>query len=85
MAARRFAGRSVVVTGGGAGIGLAIVDAFLAEGASVASLDVAEPPARNTVPSGLLSLQCDVSDEASVAAAFSSVTAASGGVDVVVN
>ena len=85
MSARRFAGRSVVVTGGSAGIGRAIVQAFLAEGASVASLDVAAPAADAASPAGLQSLICDVADEASVAAAFSSVSAASGGVDVVVN
>lgn len=84
MASRRFAGRSVVVTGGGAGIGRAIVDAFLAEGASVASLDVAAP-ASSAAPSALQPLQVDVADEAAVARAFDAVVARSGGVDILVN
>lgn len=84
MASRRFAGRSVVVTGGGAGIGRAIVDAFLAEGASVASLDVAAP-APAPAPSALQPLEVDISDAAAVARAFDAVVARSGGVDILVN
>jgi NAD(P)-dependent dehydrogenase (short-subunit alcohol dehydrogenase family) len=36
----RFDGKSVVVTGGAQGLGFAVVQAFLAEGASVVTLDV---------------------------------------------
>lgn len=40
--ARRFAGQTVVVTGGAGGIGRAVCEGFAAEGAAVAVLDVAE-------------------------------------------
>ncbi|MCG7632916.1 SDR family oxidoreductase [Gordonia McavH-238-E] len=39
----RLAGRIAVVTGGGAGIGRAVVDRFVREGASVAVLELSEP------------------------------------------
>ena len=78
------------MTGGAAGIGAAIVDAFLAEGASVASLDVAAAAAGAAAGAGrpragLQALRCDVSDEAAVAAALAEVAAVAGGVDIVVN
>ena len=36
---RSFAGRSVVITGAGGGLGAALVQAFLSVGAKVAALD----------------------------------------------
>ncbi|HCT75735.1 MAG TPA: short-chain dehydrogenase [Micromonosporaceae bacterium] len=44
MTVKRFAGRTVVVTGGAGGLGRAVCERFAAEGASVAVLDV-EPSA----------------------------------------
>ena len=85
MASRRFAGRSVIVTGGSAGIGAAIVDAFLAEGASVSSLDIAPPPAGAPARAGLRHAAVDVSDEAAVEAAVAAAAAAQDGLDVLVN
>ena len=46
-----LAGKVIVVTGGSAGIGAAIVDACLAAGASVLSADIAPPRAGLTHPS----------------------------------
>lgn len=63
-----FAGKSALVTGAGGGMGLAIAEALLAEGAHVALVDL-KPPAK--APGGKsLYLQGDVSDEAFVADAF---------------
>lgn len=76
-----LSGSKTIVTGGGAGIGLAIVDRFLADGAEVAVLDVAIGGA----PEGALGLVCDVADDISVREAVSTVVERFGGIDVVIN
>jgi 3-oxoacyl-[acyl-carrier protein] reductase len=77
-------GRSVLVTGGNRGIGLAIARALAADGDRVAitSRSGELPPALEG--SGVLAVRCDVTDTASVDAAFSEVEAAHGPVEVVV-
>jgi len=73
------AGRSVLVTGGNRGIGRAIAEAFLAQGDRVAVTT------RNGgAPDGALDVRCDITDAAQVEAAFATVEAAHGPVEVLV-
>lgn len=72
--------RSVLVTGGNRGIGLAIAKAFLANGDKVAVTYRTE----TELPEGILGVQADVTDEASVDAAFKAVEEAHGPVEVLV-
>lgn len=75
----RHAGKSVLVTGSASGIGLGIVERFLAEGARVAGFDLNE-----TVAPGVLSIRGDATDEADVQQAVDRVMAEQGGLDVMV-
>ena len=70
--------RTAVVTGGARGIGAAIAAALAAQDDEVVVLDVIDAP--EAIP-GVRYVTCDVSDEASVTAAFAQVNA----VDVLVN
>ncbi|MCQ1946992.1 beta-ketoacyl-ACP reductase [Arthrobacter sp. zg-Y1171] len=72
-------GRSVLVTGGNRGIGLAIAKSFLAAGDRVAITYRS-----GEVPDGMLGVKADVTDMASVDAAFTEVEAAHGPVEVLV-
>ncbi len=71
--------RSVLVTGGNRGIGLAIARALAADGDAVAVTYRSGEP-----PEGLLGVQCDVTDTASVNEAFTEVEKAQGPVEVLV-
>lgn len=84
-------GKRVLITGGGSGIGAAIVEAFVRQGARVHFLDVAvadsealaaslagaDPAPRFT--------RCDLTDLASVKSTIDAIIAAEGGIDVLVN
>ncbi|BAK67828.1 putative oxidoreductase [Sphingobium sp. SYK-6] len=79
--------KRVLVTGGGAGIGLAIAKRFIEDGARVLTCDVDETAlnaALEAVP-GLLGLHCDVSREADLDALFGAVDHQLGGLDVLVS
>ncbi len=71
--------RSVLVTGGNRGIGLAIAQAFHALGDQVAITHRG-----SAVPDGLLGIRCDVTDPAAIEAAFAEAEAAHGPVEVLV-
>ena len=77
-----FDGRVVAVTGGARGIGSAIARAFRAAGAQVVVLDKLEQQEQRD---GVRHVVADVSDPGSVAAAFESISAEEGRIDVLVN
>jgi 3-oxoacyl-[acyl-carrier protein] reductase len=72
-------GRSVLVTGGNRGIGLAIARAFAAQGDQVAVTHRG-----SGAPEGLFGVKCDVTDSGSVEAAFAAVEAEHGPVEILV-
>jgi len=72
----------VLVTGGNRGIGLAIAEAFAAQGDKVA---VTYRSSAEGIPDGLLPVKCDVTDGAAVDAAFAEIEAAHGAVEVLVS
>ncbi|MFF3986709.1 3-oxoacyl-ACP reductase FabG [Streptomyces sp. NPDC001797] len=72
-------GRSVLVTGGNRGIGLAVARRFAAHGDAVAVTHRG-----SGAPEGLLGVKCDVTDTAQVAQAFAEAEAAHGPVEVLV-
>jgi NAD(P)-dependent dehydrogenase (short-subunit alcohol dehydrogenase family) len=72
--------RSVLITGGNRGIGLAIARAFAAQGDRVAVTHRG-----SGAPEGLFGVECDVTDTAAVDAAFTAVEAEQGPVEVLVS
>ncbi|MDL2353799.1 MAG: SDR family NAD(P)-dependent oxidoreductase [Pseudomonadota bacterium] len=86
-----LAGKRVLITGGGSGIGAGLVDAFARQGARVFFLDIAEAPSRQLeqalagaahAPRFFL---CDLTDLDALSAATAAVTAIAGGIDVLIN
>jgi NAD(P)-dependent dehydrogenase (short-subunit alcohol dehydrogenase family) len=83
-----FTGQVAVVTGAGGAIGAATAKAFAQQGAHVALLDLdlsKAQAAATAAGNGAIALPCDVTDTASVRAAFDQVVATFGGVDIVVS
>ena len=81
MSAGEFQGLVAIVTGGASGIGAAVAEELLRRGATVAVLDL-DP---SQVPDGVIAVQADVRDDASVRHAVGRVVDECGGLDVVVN
>jgi rhamnose utilization protein RhaD (predicted bifunctional aldolase and dehydrogenase)/NAD(P)-dependent dehydrogenase (short-subunit alcohol dehydrogenase family) len=87
-AAGPLAGQVAVITGAGGAIGAATARAFAAAGAEVALFDVDEKAAAaqaKEIGGAALAVKCDVTDPASVRAAFVRVVETFGGVDIVVS
>lgn len=83
-------GQAAVVTGGGQGIGRAVVERLAAEGARVAVLDMNADNAQSVVdglakPSDHLALQTNVAESASVTAAIRQARETFGRLDMAVN
>ncbi|MFI5736520.1 3-oxoacyl-[acyl-carrier-protein] reductase [Kribbella sp. NPDC051587] len=72
-------GRSVLVTGGNRGIGLAIATAFKEAGDQVAVTYNSSPP-----PEGFLGVKCDITNQEEVDAAFETIQDQHGPVEVLV-
>jgi NAD(P)-dependent dehydrogenase (short-subunit alcohol dehydrogenase family) len=77
----RHAGKTVLITGAASGIGLGILDRFLAEGANVAGFDL-QPIPRSA--ERLLALQGDAISEAAVDEAVARTVGQFGALDVMV-
>jgi len=86
-----LAGRRVLVTGGGSGIGAAFVQAFVQQGALVHFLDIADADAAALVaslqhaPHPPRYTRCDLTDLAALTTTLAQVQAEMGGVDVLIN
>lgn len=83
-----FSDRTVIVTGGGRGIGLALSRFFAGAGATVAVADVNEQALAEVLVDeldGAIPLVADVSDSTSVNAAVEHVLGVTGRIDIIVN
>ena len=87
-----LAGRSVFVTGGGSGIGAAIVAAFCAQGSKVAFVDIDREASEATVRAiaeqghaAPLFIECDLRDIERLRASIAEAAAAHGPITVLVN
>ena len=87
--APRLAGKVAVVTGGLSGIGAAVAERLVTEGAVVVAADVSAPDhmAQNgaAVLDGIEPARLDVADEASVGRCMAAVVARHGRLDILIN
>lgn len=83
---QQMRGRVAIVTGAAQGIGLAVAERFASEGATVAMLDI-DSTTLAEAASGVdaLRLECDITDESSIASAMDRIESNAGPVDVLVN
>jgi len=85
----RYDGRTVLVTGGGSGLGRAMAQAFAEEGASVCVIGRRQEALDETVETigaaRAFGLTCDVRDPARVQEVVAEIARRTGGLDVLVN
>ncbi|MCT8161712.1 SDR family NAD(P)-dependent oxidoreductase [Pseudoruegeria sp. SHC-113] len=81
----RLTGKRVIVTGAGAGIGLGILRACVAEGAQVTGFEIRAEARVAVEAAGGSFRQVDVADAAKLQAAIAEVAQAAGGLDGLVN
>jgi NAD(P)-dependent dehydrogenase (short-subunit alcohol dehydrogenase family) len=84
--------KRVIVTGGGSGIGEGLTEAFVAQGARVAFVDIAEEPSHKLVARlsvdaehAPLFFSCNLTDIEALRSCFREMEAALGGVDILIN
>jgi len=86
-----LANKRVVITGGGTGIGVAIVEAFARQGAQVTFLDIASDASQALeaqlahLPLPPVFRYCDLTDLAALAATFADMERSAGAADILVN
>jgi len=86
-----LSGKRVVITGGGSGIGAAMVEAFARQGAKVFFLDIADEEGRalqaklRDAAHPPVFHRCDLTDIQAVQATFDAIQASGGAIDVLVN
>ena len=79
-------GKTAIVTGGASGIGKAVVEAFLAQGANVVVCDMnPEPPVGDETRGKMLYVVTDVTKRASVEAMVEKAKKRFGSIDILVN
>lgn len=79
-------GRSVLITGGASGIGGAMVEAFVAQGARVSFIDIDEAAgAAMAARTGARFVPCDITDIPALRAAIADIEQVGGGIDALIN
>lgn len=78
-------GRTIVITGAGAGIGRAFAEGFAAEGADVVATDIVAERLEPLAHAGIITAVTDVSDDAQVRAMIDLAMDRTGRVDVLFN
>lgn len=85
---RGLEGKSIVVTGGGRGLGLRIGERLMHEGCKAALLDLGpkwSPEASELLEAGAVGLSCDVTDKAALEWTFAEIAKRFGAIHGVVN